>query len=183
MPSTTIRNTVVKAPITPPTALGNLGNAAQRLLDQPLNTGRIDDIAMALEPGECAQGLRLNRRGQLRGLIGDLAAGEKHQPDQKGDGQQQHDGHPPAAPDLQHPAQQPRAAIDQRGKDHAAENDQQRFGEQHRQCEQGGHAQPDESALGFLPQHRIGDVGWPSRLAWLSQVLCAGPFLLPLLLA
>ena len=84
--------------------------------------------------------------GNCAGLRDIVRAGEIAEPGEEQHRAEQHDGNAPAARDREHAAEQPRAAIDHRGEDHAAEDDQQGAANVDREHDRTDDRSPDQRA-------------------------------------
>ena len=135
-----IMNRLVSAPSAVPTQRGEPADRAQRLLRDAVEVGRAGHQPLRGQPaGErgrpappastrsCVGLLRRSARRSGRRCRARNATASTHD-----------DQQPPAARDRQHPAEQPHAAVEHRGEDQPAEDDQQRLDQQHDQRDRAG---------------------------------------------
>ena len=127
MPMTIIAMTLVTAPIALPTALVSRptepSSCCTEVVGGPLGTGRATRrIHHAVELGG-------DDNPQRFGLGRDGRAGEPEHPADEAEAERAGEQQPPAAPDRQEPAEQARAAVEKTAKIDAANDQQQRLGE------------------------------------------------------
>ena len=143
---------------------GQAPERAHRLVDHLLRLDRFEPEAIGRAPFEQPVDLEGDDVAQGRRLVRKLDSGEPDRPGQAGQSGEADDQQPPAPADRQHPAEQPRAAVEHRAEHDSAEDEQQRLGEEDHREDGEAEAEPDAGALELLADQRIAKLGGAERL-------------------
>ena len=148
------------------------GQPADRAEKLAADVGRLALRHEAERAGECHQPRELggHDRAQGLGLGGDGRAREPEYPAEEAEPEQKNQDEPPAARDRQVSAKQAHAAIEENGEDRAADDEQQRLGEDDHADD--GRPTPNHTAAFCISRRTRGsrNSAGPGRSRWGSVV-------------